>query len=84
MAKEKPIGKVIHFFDKIKVAVIKFSKEIKEGRIVRFKGTHTDFSQELDSMQIDHKAVKTVKKGQEAGIMVSEKVREGDEVYEAE
>lgn len=81
--KEKPIGEVIHYFDKIKVAVVKFSKEAKEGDVVVFRGPHTEFSQELDSMQIDHKAVKTAKKGQEAGVRVSEKAREGDKVYAA-
>jgi len=37
--KEKPIGKVIHFFDKSKWQSSKFNKEIKEGQIGPFQGS---------------------------------------------
>lgn len=78
---EKPIGAVTHFFSGIQVAIVKFNREAKVGKTVKFKGATTDFSQEIDSMQYDHKDIKSAKKGQEVGIKVAEKVREGDEVY---
>ena len=78
---EKPIGEVTHFFSGIQVAIVKFNREIKVGEIIKFKGATTDFSQEIDSMQYDHKDIKSAKKGQEVGIKVKEKLREGDEVY---
>jgi len=80
---QKPIGEVTHYFGGIGVAIVKFNREVKVGETVRFKGAHTDFTQEISSMQYNHKDIESAKKGQEVGIKVEQKVREGDEVYEA-
>jgi putative protease len=80
---QKPIGEVTHYFGGIGVAIVKFNREVKVGEIIRFKGAHTDFTQEISSMQYNHKDVESAKKDQEVGIKVEQKVREGDEVYEA-
>ena len=80
--KEKQIGEVVHYFDKINVAVIKVSSPLKEGDAIRIEGgENTDFKQTVKSMQVDHKSVKSVKKGGEAGMKVKEKVREGYKVF---
>ena len=78
---EKPIGEVTHYFGGIQVAIVKFNKPIKKGEMIKFKGATTEFSQEIESMQYDHKDIESAKKGQEVGIKVKEKVREGDLVY---
>jgi len=83
MAEQKPIGEVTHYFGNIGVAIVKFKRTAKVGEEVRFKGANTEFSQKIDSMQFDHKDITSAKKGQEVGIKVDEKVREGDEVFEA-
>lgn len=83
MAEEKPIGEVTHYYNKIGVAVVKFSSAVKVGEMVKFKGTHADFTQKIDSMQYDHKDIDGAKKGQEVGMKVDEKVKEGDKVYSA-
>lgn len=84
MKKIKPIGKITHFFGKIKVAVIKLSSPIKKGdTIIILGGEDTDFEQKIDSMQIDFKNVKTAKKGKSIGIKVKKKVREGYKIYKA-
>jgi len=80
---EKPIGKITHYYGKIGVAIVKFNREVKVGERVHFKGPHTDFTQQLSSMQYNHQDIESAKKGQEVGIKVEQKVREGDEVYEA-
>ena len=80
---EKPIGEVTHYYDKIGVAVVKFSSAVKVGEMVKFKGTHADFTQQINSMQYDHKDIDGAKKGQEVGMKVDEKVKEGDKVYSA-
>jgi putative protease len=80
---QKPIGEVTHYYGGIGVAIVKFNREVKIGERIRFKGAHTDFTQEISSMQYDHKDVEVAKKGQEVGIKVDQKVREGDEAYEA-
>jgi putative protease len=80
--KVKPIGKVTHYYGGLGVAIIKFAKSIKIGEMLRFKGATTDFDQVVVSMQYNHKDIKGAKKGQEVGIKVAEKVREGDGIYE--
>lgn len=81
--KAKPIGVVTHYYGGLEVAIVKFNKTVEKGAAVAFKGHTTDFEQTVDSMQYDHKAVDAAKKGQEVGIKVKDKVREGDEVFEA-
>ncbi|MDP3948970.1 MAG: translation elongation factor-like protein [bacterium] len=81
--KVKPIGAVTHFYGDISVAIVKFKRIFKVGEKVNFKGATTDFKETVKSMQYDHKPVKVAKKGQEVGIKVGDKVREGDEVFEA-
>jgi putative protease len=80
--KSKKIGKVVHYYGGIKVVIIKFNKDIRIGKEVRFKGTTTDFKQVISSMQFDHKDVKTAKKGKQIGIKVKSRVRVGDGVFE--
>src|SRR3989338_8835632 len=78
----KLVGKVTHYFSDIKVGVIKVSAPLKEGDEIRIiGGENTDFNQKVKSMQTDHKEIKTAKKGNDIGLKVSEKVREGYEVY---
>lgn len=78
---EKPVGKVTHYYNKIKVAVVKFGAPIKVGTRVQFKGATTNFSQTIDSMQYEHEQIKVAKKGQSLGLKVAKRVREGDEIY---
>lgn len=80
---EKPIGKVTHFFGKISVAIVKFSKPVRVGATVRFVGMHTEFTQVIASMQYDHKPIMIAKKGKEVGIKVKKDVHEGNLVYAA-
>jgi len=54
---------------------------INAGANVQFKGATTDFTQTLDSMEYDRKPIASAKKGQEVGVKVVSRVREGDEVY---
>ena len=83
MEKRKLIGEVTHYYGHLEVAVVKFNKTIDVGEKVHFKGATTDFEQALDSIQFDHKELKEAKKGKEVGVKVRDKVRAGDEVYEA-
>ena len=79
--KEKLIGKITHYFDKISVAIVELSGVLKVGDRVHIKGHSTDFEQDISSIQIEHENVEKVKKGDAIGVKVDEKVREGDEVY---
>lgn len=78
----KLIGKITHYFGNIEVAVIELSGTLKVGDTIRIVGGEdTDFSQAVDSMEMEHEKVKKAKKGESIGIKVSEKVREGYQVY---
>lgn len=79
----KPIGKVTHFFDKIKVAVVKLAAPLKVGDKIKIEGRGQKFEQTVSSMQIEHEQLKTAKKGQEVGMKVAKPVKEGDLVYKA-
>jgi len=75
------IGKVSHYFGNIGVAVIDLSKTLKIGDTIRIAGGETDFTQQVESMEIDHKKVTAAKKGDSVGLKTNQKVREGYKVY---
>lgn len=88
MASEEPlpeegklIGKITHYFGNIGVAVIELSDTLKVGDNIRIVGGKTDFTQSVESMEIEHQKVKEAKKGDSVGLKVSQKVREGYKVY---
>jgi hypothetical protein len=80
----KPIGKVTHFFNKIGVAIVKFTLPVHVGVTIWFKGATTDFKAPVKSMQYDHQPIVKAPKGKQVGIKVKKSVREGDKVYAAE
>ena len=78
----KLIGKVTHYFDKIKVAIIELDGPLNVGDKIRIiGGESTDFDQAVESMDIEHEKVKKGKKGDSVGVETKEKVREGYKVY---
>ena len=78
----KLVGEVTHFFGHIGVAVIKLSDPVKVGDEIRIVGgEETDFNQTIDSMEVEHQKINSAKKGDEIGMKVKEKVREGYKVY---
>lgn len=83
-SKPKPIGAVTHYYGNLEVAIVKFNKSVSVGDVVQFKGATTDFKEPIRSIQFDHMPIEKAKKGQEVGIKVKDKVREGDEVYSVE
>ena len=82
MAEEKRIGVVSHYFGKITVAIIKIEEEgLKIGDTIHLKGHTSDFTQKVESMELEHKVVQEAKVGDSIGIKVSEHTREGDVVH---
>lgn len=78
---KKEIGKISHFFGKISVAAIRLSDVMRVGDKISIEGAHTNFEQNVESIQIEHQSITEAKAGEEVGIKVREKVREGDTVY---
>ncbi|MBT4135503.1 hypothetical protein HOD75_03530 [archaeon] len=77
----KIIGKVINYFEHVGVAAIKLSKGLKLGDTIRIVGGDLDFTEVIDSMQVNGKNVDSAKAGEGVGIRVSEKVGKGYRVY---
>lgn len=81
MAKDNLIGKVIHYYDKIEVAVVELKKKLKVGDKVKFVHRENSFEQGVESMQLEHVQITEGKKGQEVAIKVDKKVSSGTLVY---
>lgn len=79
---DEPIGKITHYFDKIKVAVIKLDKAgLKKGDKIKIIGHGKEFEQEITSMQVEHKEIEKAKKGSEFGMKMDEDVKPGDLIF---
>ena len=79
---EEKIGVIEHYFTNVGVAAIKITDgELKIGDTIHIVGAHTDFTQKIDSMQIERNPVEHVKTGDAVGIKVKDRVREHDVVY---
>lgn len=78
---EKLIGQITHFFGNINVAVLKLAGELKVGNEIHLVGHGADFTQKVESMQIEHENIEAAKSGDDVGLKVDEKVKPGTEVY---
>lgn len=78
---EKDIGKVTHYYGHLSVGIIELTDILKIGDTIHIKGHSSDFTQSIDSMQIEHKDVSEAKIGDVVGIKVSQKVHPQDKVY---
>jgi len=78
---EKEIGVITHFYGHISVGIIELSDVLKVGENIHIKGHSSDFTQAVDSMQIEHKDVPEAKAGDLIGIKVAQKVHPHDKVY---
>ena len=76
------IGKIIHYFDKIMVAVLQVTDaSIKIGDEILIGEEGEGFTQTVDSMQVDHQPVEEAKKNDEVGLKVDQAAKKGDNVY---
>jgi len=81
MAEEKPIGKVIHYYDNISVAIVKLEKKLSIGKTVKFVKGDNVFKQTVESMEIKHGKLTEAKPGDEVGIKVDKTAKEGTLMY---
>lgn len=76
------IGKVTHYYDKIGVAVVDVKNQpLKVGDRVKISGHDKEFTQKIESLQIEHKQVKEVAVGETCGMKVERAVKPGDMLY---
>lgn len=83
-AKEKEVGKVTHWYDKIAVAVVKLNGSLKVGDQIKVKRGDEEFENAVSSMQLDHEPVLSGKKGQEVAIKLSQPSKDGALIFKVE
>ena len=78
---EMEIGRVMHYYNHLNVAVLKLTGSLKVGDFVHILGHSTDFMQKVTSLQIEHHNLTAVNPGQDVALKVVEPVREHDVIY---
>ena len=63
------------------VAAVNISGTLCVGDTIHVQGEHTDFTQVVESMEIDRNPVEKAEAGQAVGMKVAERVRPNDRVY---
>ena len=78
---EQLVGTVVHYFKGPSVAVVRLTDgELAVGDRVRFHGHTTDFTEQVASMEVDHKKVERARAGEEVAIQVTDRARQHDQV----
>lgn len=79
---DKPVGKVTHYYDKLAVAIIDLKNGgLKVGDQIKFKKGEEEFTQGVDSLQVEHQSVDSVKSGDSFGLKVNQPAKPGTLVY---
>lgn len=78
---ELKIGEVTHYYDKISVAIINLSAGLNVGDTIKIVSPQGGFNQKVVSMQVEHKEIKSAKKGEVIGLKVDKPVKEKAEVF---
>ncbi len=79
---ESKIGEVVKFFAKPSVAAVKItSGELLAGDVVHYIGHTTDFTDTVNSIEVNNQQVEKAIVGDFIGVKTSERVRAGDEVF---
>jgi hypothetical protein len=78
------IGKVIHYFDKAMVAVIRLNDKLSVGDMVKFVHGDGEFVQRIESMEVERQAIQFGEAGEEVAVKVEQETREGAKVFREE
>ncbi|MDP4007514.1 MAG: hypothetical protein Q8P55_02925 [bacterium] len=73
----KPIGKVIHYYDKAGVGIVELQGDLNVGDRIKIERGEQSFEQEVSSMQKEYKPIEKGEKGDSVGIKLDQKVKEG-------
>ena len=78
---EKYIGKVTHYFTRIGVAVLELEEGLAVGDTIHICGHTTDFVQQVESLEVEHRKLQAAGAGADVALKVEERVRSGDNIY---
>jgi hypothetical protein len=74
-------GVVIHFFPKINVAAVNLTQPLTVGDTILVKGPTTDFTQTVESMQIERQSIQAAQAGQSVGLKLNQPAKTKDTLY---
>jgi hypothetical protein len=76
------LGVVTHYYSHVSVAIIRLeSGTLRVGDVIHIRGHTTDFSQKIESLEVNHAPVTEVRPNEEFGLKVAEHAREHDVVF---
>ncbi len=78
---ENCIGRVTHYYDKIGVAVLSLTGELKIHDAIQILGHSTDLVQLVTSLEIEHHKIQSAGPQAEIALKVDEPVHKGDKVF---
>ena len=78
---EVEIGRVMHYYNHLNVAVLSLADTLKLGDKIHIIGHTTDLIERVGSIEVNHHSVDWVKAGDDVAIKVNEPVHEHDKVY---
>ncbi len=81
---EREIGRITHFYGHLGVGIAQLSDTLRVGDTIHIKGHLADFTQSVDSMQIEHASVTEAKAGDAVGLKVPQKVHPEDKIFKIE
>jgi Elongation factor Tu domain 2 len=79
---EERIGVVTHYYSHLSVATLRLeSGTLRVGDVIHIRGHTTDFSQRVESLELNHAAATEVGPNDDFGLKVVQHAREHDVVY---
>jgi putative protease len=75
------VGEISHYFTRIGVAVVDLSGSLKIGDRIAIKGMTTNYEMTVASIQIEGTNIEEANAGDDIGMKVDDRVRQGDIVY---
>ena len=81
MATEEKVGVVDGYYAKIGVAAVRLTDgALQVGDQIRVRGHTTDFTQTVESMQIEHQPIERAERGSDIALKVRERARPHDQI----
>jgi putative protease len=77
---EHLVGTVSHYWGRLEVAGIELSAALEVGDTIHILGNTSDFTQTVDSIQIEQETVESAKAGDSIGVKMKERARVNDRV----
>jgi hypothetical protein len=79
------IGVVTHYYSHVSVATVRLeSGTLRVGDVIHIRGHTTDFSQKVESLEVDHAPTTEVGPNDDFGLKVVQHAREHDVVYKVQ